>query len=318
LKWATTSYLYIGVDYLIIDEMALIQRSTYEMYLRPTLADRQGWVLFLSTPRGFNFWEEIVNTRGKGEDFPEWESWTFPSTSSPYFKDNVEELQRTMTRETYLQEIEASFQSYSGKVYNLDYHKQVDASVIYDPSLPVYGSVDWGYRRSHFSVFQTKVNKSGLPTIYQIDEIACENTKTSELANKVNALPYNFVRIWGDRAGAGTNLQSGISDIEVWRKHGLRVDIRNDSVSRNIVSGVAHVRRWFEDAQGNTSFFINPKCDVSIQSYENYRYPEIKADQRVREEPLKDGRFDHACDVLRYFLTGYHKIKSRRAGMIDW
>jgi len=308
----------LGVDYLIIDEMALIARSTYEMYLRPTLADRQGWVLFCSTPRGFNFWEELVNTRGTSEDFPEWESWTFPSTSSPYFKDDVEELKRTMTRETYLQEIEASFQSFSGRVYNFDYHKQVDASVVYDPALPVYGSVDWGYRRSAFGVFQTKMRKSGLPTIYQIDEICCEDTKTSELANKINALPYNFVRIWGDPAGAGTNLQSGISDIEVFRKHSLRVDVRRDSISRNIVSGVAHVRRWFEDSQGNTSFFINPKCEVSIQSYENYRYPEIKADQRVREEPLKDGRFDHCCDMIRYFLVNYHPMKSRKAGMLPW
>ena len=130
--------------------MALIARSTYEMYLRPTLADRQGWVLFCSTPRGFNFWEEIVNKRGQADEFPEWESWTFPSTSSPYFKDNVEELKRTMTRETYLQEIEASFQSFSGRVYNFDYHKQVDASVVFNPALPVYGAIDWGYRRSAF------------------------------------------------------------------------------------------------------------------------------------------------------------------------
>tara|TARA_A100000172_G_scaffold70269_1_gene50571 strand:- start:981 stop:1877 length:897 start_codon:yes stop_codon:yes gene_type:complete len=298
--------------------MALIPRSTYEMYLRPTLADRQGWVLFCSTPRGFNFWEEMVNTRGQSEQFPEWESWTFPSTSSPYFKDDVEELQRTMTRETYLQEIEASFQSYSGKVYNFDYLKQVDASVKYDPSLPVYGSIDWGYRRSAFGVFQTKINKSGLPTIYQIDEICCENTKTSELANKINSLPYTFVRLWGDPAGAGTNLQSGISDIEVFKRHSLKVDVRRDKISRNIVSGVAHVRRFFEDAQGNCSFFINPKCENSIQSYENYRYPEIKADQRVREEPLKDGRWDHSCDMLRYFLTGYYPIRNQRAGTTAW
>ena len=35
-----------------MDEAALIPKNTYEMYLRPTLADRKGWALFTSTPRG--------------------------------------------------------------------------------------------------------------------------------------------------------------------------------------------------------------------------------------------------------------------------
>ena len=48
-----------GVDYLVIDEAALIPRSTFEMYLRPTLADRQGWCLFTSTPRGFNYLHKL-------------------------------------------------------------------------------------------------------------------------------------------------------------------------------------------------------------------------------------------------------------------
>ena len=44
-----------GIDYLCIDEAALIPRNVFEMYLRPTLSDRQRWAMFTSTPRGFNF-----------------------------------------------------------------------------------------------------------------------------------------------------------------------------------------------------------------------------------------------------------------------
>ena len=52
---ATDSLIGEGIDYLIVDEAALIPQNVYEMYLRPTLSDREGWALFISTPRGFNY-----------------------------------------------------------------------------------------------------------------------------------------------------------------------------------------------------------------------------------------------------------------------
>ena len=50
-----TSLVGEGLDWLIIDECALLPKRIWEQYLRPTLSDRQGWALFVSTPRGFNW-----------------------------------------------------------------------------------------------------------------------------------------------------------------------------------------------------------------------------------------------------------------------
>ena len=123
---------------------------------------------------------------------------------------------------------------------------------------------------------------------------------------------------YGDPAGGGTASQSGISDIEIFKRKGMYVRFKKDMVTRNVVNGVSHVRRWFEDANGDTHFFVAPKCKGSIQSYENYRYPENKTDQRIKEEPLKDGVFDHICDALRYGICNLFPIRSRMAGVIDW
>ena len=306
-----------GVDYLIIDEAALIPRSTFEMYLRPTLADRQGWCLFTSTPRGFNYLHKLYEY-GQSEEHPEWESWTFPSTLSPYFKDDVEELKRTLTKETFNQEILCQFQSYAGKVYPMDRNIHVRETVKYDPQLPVYVGLDFGYRHSAAVIVQLHKRTNNFADVHQIDELSLKNTKTDDFAKALKKLRYEYTGIWGDPAGSGTNLQSGISDIAVFKKHGLRVNIRRDAITRNVVSGVSHVRRWFEDANGDPHIFIHPKCKESIQAYENYHYPEHKENSALRHEPLKDGKFDHHCDSLRFLLTNLFPMRSRTAGVIDY
>lgn len=306
-----------GIDYLVIDEMALIPRSTYEMYLRPTLADRQGWALFCSTPRGFNYFEKIYQY-GQSEEHPEWESWQFPSTSSPYFKDDIKELERTLTRETIQQEFFAEFTSFSGKVFPMDRFKQVSKTLRYNPNLPTYATMDFGYRNAHCAIIQVDNKSDGLPTIYQIDEIALKDTKTEDFARLIKALPYHIVAYFGDPAGGGVNIQSGMSDISLFAKMGMQVRYRKDAITRNVVNGVSHVRRWFEDANGDTHFFIAKRCKKSIEAYENYRYPTHKEDQRIKEEPLKDGRFDHANDALRFGICNLFPIRSRMAGVIDW
>jgi hypothetical protein len=167
--------------------------------------------------------------------------------------------------------------------------------------------------------FQIKQNDEGKDTIYQIDEICHEaNVKTEELADRIRQKKYPVQAYFGDPAGGGVQAQSGIGDIEIFKRKGMIVRFKRDTVSRNIVNGVSHVRSWFEDADGNAHFYVSDKCKGSIDSYDNYRYPERKEQQRVKEEPLKDGRHDHACDMLRYFIVNLYPIKRRTAGVIEW
>ena len=308
-----------GVDYLVIDEAAaLSNKLIWEQYLRPTLSDRQGWCLMVSTPRGFNWWHKIWS-RGTDPKYPDWESWQHRSSESPFFKDQVEDLKKELTSETFLQEYEAQFTSFSGRVFPFDRTINVRKDLKYNPGLPTYCSIDFGYRKPWANWFQVDHNAKGLPTIYQIDEIGLlENVKTEDLADMVRKKPYNITAYFGDPAGGGRSSQSGISDIEIFRRKGMRIRYRKDAMTRNVVNGVSHVRRWFEDANGKTHFYVAAKCKGSIQSYENYRYPENRNEQAVKEEPLKDGVYDHCNDATRYMICNLFPIKSRMAGLIDW
>ena len=79
-------------------------------------------------------------------------------------------------------------------------------------------------------------------------------------------------------------------------------------------SGAYKRRQW----DGKTHFFMHPSCKESLASYENYHYPEHREDQTLRHEPKKDGKFDHACDALRFLLTNLFPMKNRHAGVIDF
>ena len=223
-----------------------------------------------------------------------------------------------MTRETFLQEVGAEFTSFAGKVYDFDRFTQVKANLKYDPHLPTYISVDFGFRASTAVCLQVRNNPDGLSTIYQIDEIFLENSTTEELAKLVKGLPYHVIAYFGDPAGAGSNLQTGLSDFQVFKKYGMNIRCRKDRHNRDVINGITHVRRWFEDANGKKHFFVAKRCKKSIQSYENYRYPEHKKDQQLKEMPLKDGINDHIADALRFGIVNLFPIRSRTAGVIDW
>ena len=304
-----------GIDHLILEEAAKIRKIVWEQYLRPTLADRQGWALFTTTPEGYN-WIYDLWQRGKSEEFPDWASWQHPSTDSPYFKDDIEELKQTLTYETYAQEFLAQFTSFSGRVFPFDRSVHIQ-KLKYNPSLPTYVGLDFGYRTAAEGFFQVEQHQ-GKDRVFLIDEVWEENIKTEDFADRIKRKQYPIIRYFGDPAGGGVQAQSGIGDIEIFRKKGIRVDFRHDKVSRNIANGITHMRTWFEDAAGNTHFYADKRCEKFISSFENYRYPEKKKDQRLKEEPLKDGLNDHANDASRYFFCNLFPIKSRTAGVIDW
>jgi len=145
-----------------------------------------------------------------------------------------------------------------------------------------------------------------------IDEIIHKtNVKTDELALNIKAKKYNVVKYFGDPAGMQAQGQSGLGDIEIFKKHGINVHTKRDKASRSIASGISHVRGFIENAQGERFFHINEKCVGIITDLENYRYPEVKEGADLKPEPVKDGFHDHGCDMIRYFFINKFPIKQR-------
>ena len=138
-----------GLDWLVFDECASCKASIWEQYLRPTLSDRNGWALFITTPRGYN-WLYDLWKRGNDPDHPEWKSFRFPSWDNPHLSgEDIEEAKRTMSRAAFEQEYGAAFTFSSGQVY-----KEFDPAIhiVPEEELNILSSAESGEWRRFRSI----------------------------------------------------------------------------------------------------------------------------------------------------------------------
>jgi hypothetical protein len=107
----------VGLDFVVVDEAAFIERSVWESALVPALADRQGAALIVSTPKGRNwFWEAYQ--RGADPLIPAWKSWSYPSESNPIIPAReLEEVRALLPESVFQQEYEAVFLADGGEVF---------------------------------------------------------------------------------------------------------------------------------------------------------------------------------------------------------
>jgi hypothetical protein len=110
-----------GFQGIVIDEAAAIPVSVWHYVLRPTIAQTLGWAVFVSTPKGRNWFYDLY-TRGLDPGEKDYASFSFPSKASPYFPAKEwEEAKRTLPADVFRQEYEAEFLEDSAGVFrNID------------------------------------------------------------------------------------------------------------------------------------------------------------------------------------------------------
>ena len=105
-----------GFHGLVIDEAAAVPVDVWNYALRPTLAQTLGWGVFISTPAGRNWFNDMF-TRGV-ERQAGFKSFTFPSNVSPYFPAKEwEEARATLPEDVFRQEYVAEFLEDSAGVF---------------------------------------------------------------------------------------------------------------------------------------------------------------------------------------------------------
>jgi phage FluMu gp28-like protein len=97
-----------GLDYLVVDEAADVAEDAYFSCLRPALSDRQGKAVFISTPKGRNWFFRFF-VKGQDPAEPEYESWRFSTWANPYIDPSEQEAAREVPEHVYRQEYEADF-----------------------------------------------------------------------------------------------------------------------------------------------------------------------------------------------------------------
>jgi len=122
-----------GLDFVVMDEAAYIMPEAWIEAIRPALSDRLGRALFISTPRGRNwFWD--IHRKGGAE--PDWSSFTYPTSANPFMpKGEIEAARAELPEIIFRQEYLAEFVDSEGAVFR----RVHDAAILQPLEQPLDG-----------------------------------------------------------------------------------------------------------------------------------------------------------------------------------
>ena len=285
------------------------------MYLRPTLSDKKGRAIFISTPDGFNYFYDLYNQGKKNKN---WYSLNSPSTDNEYAfplgvnDPDIIEAKNTLNKDIYKQEYGAKFTALSGAVYG-DFERDNNVGDYkVNRELPVYLGIDFGFREPACLFAQIK-NIDNLLHVYIIDELVhIKNISDRDFFSLIIEKGYRLGRCFGDPAGYQMQSSVGMGSAHIFRKMiGKPIMTMKDKTSRSIASGINHVRNFILSDNNISRLHIDKKCEGLIEDIESYRYPDDEG-KSLKELPLKDGIHDHSMDALRYLLINLDPIKQRK------
>ncbi len=94
-------------DGVVIDEVADIRPNVWGEVIRPALADRRGWAIFIGTPKGINLFSELYYSAVKD---PAWFAGHYPVSKTNLIDHaELDMIRRTSTDSQYAQEMECDF-----------------------------------------------------------------------------------------------------------------------------------------------------------------------------------------------------------------
>jgi hypothetical protein len=109
-----------GLNFVVMDEAAFMRETAWTEEIRPALSDKLGGALFISTPKGRNwFWRIFQRGLADAEAYKgEWASFTFPTSSNPYIAPSeIASARADIPELVFLQEYEAQFVDMEGAVF---------------------------------------------------------------------------------------------------------------------------------------------------------------------------------------------------------
>lgn len=98
-------------DGVVLDEVGQMKRAVWFEVVRPMLADRKGWAIFIGTPKGVNLFSElwfdaVADVKEPGAWYHDMKRWNETDALS---RDEVESARRTMSPQLFAQEFDCDF-----------------------------------------------------------------------------------------------------------------------------------------------------------------------------------------------------------------
>lgn len=281
-------------DGVILDEIGDQNPKIWTDIVRPALADRLGWCLFIGTPKGHNHFKEL---RDRAETEEGWGLLEFKaSQTSVIAETELEAAKSEMGEDKYLQEFECSFNaavegSYYGSILNDLEAKNHIQEIPRDDLCRTITAWDLGMGDSTaIWVAQIAGSEIRLIDYYENNGVGLDKyvawLKENHWDTAEQILPHDVqVR----------ELGSGKSRLEVLQEAGLNVRV---APRMGIDDGIQAVRRLLPRC-----WFNVPKVKVGLDCLRNYRRDYDDKRKVFFDRPLHDWS-SHASDAFRYLAIG--------------
>ena len=281
-------------DGVIIDEVGDQNPKIWNEIIRASLADREGWCLFIGTPKGQNHFKDL---RDRAEKQDDWKLLEFKASETKLLKElELASAKREMGVERSNQEFECSFNaavtgSYYGEIIN-DLEKQGRmVNIERDDVCKTVASWDLGMSDStSIWICQATQNEVRLLDYYENHGVGLENYINWLRENKwfhVEQLLPHDVQV--------RELGTGKSRLEILQNAGLDCRVVGKF---SIADGIQAVRRMLPKC-----WFNYPKTKQGIDSLRNYRREYNEKQKVFYDKPLHDWT-SHCADSFRYLAIG--------------
>lgn len=239
----------------------------------------------------------------KEEIDEEFECFEWSTADNPYYpQEELERNRNLLDPRTFRAMFEISWDVIpKNAVYNNFSDDNIIHNLQYNPKLPVFCCVDWGW--SHPMACGIFQYDSRTDTVYLINEIVKSKMELKDLAIWIKQQPYPIQEYVCDIAGNQEREQTGKSNIR-WFKENAGIIFKYRTSRINI--GCALVRSYIKNANDKIRFYIASHCKDSIDGCSRYKYPE-KDGIIQNENPVKED--DDAVDMIRYYFMFKHDPK---------
>jgi len=285
-------------DGVVLDEPADMRPSVWGQIVRPTLSDRQGWAVFIGTPKGKNeFWVRY----DYATQSPDWFDFMLRADDSGLLLESeLADARQTMTVEQYEQEYLCSFDAailgaYFGKEIAEAERAGRIKEVPYDPALPVHTAWDLGIGDSTAIWFFQVAHDS----IRVIDHYENHNQALPHYAAVLATKPYRYAVDWVPHDARVKELGTGRTRIETLQNLGRKPDV---VPAHKVMDGINAARLTLRRV-----WFDRDKCRDGIEALRQYRADFDEKTRAFRDTPRHDWA-SHTADAFRYLAMAWQEI----------
>ena len=293
----------IYLDGVVLDEFGDMDPRAWSEVIRPALSDRQGWAVFIGTPKGRNHFAEIWN---QAQDKPdEWYSIILKASQTGIVNPTeLADARSVMSEDQYNQEFECSFDaavvgSYYGKLIEKAENEGRIGNVQWEPQIPVQTWWDLGIDDSTAIWFvQVLGREIRLIDYYENSGVGLEHyakvLKERDYVYGSHMLPHD-VQVH--------ELSTGKSRFAFLAGLGIRGTVVRKHAVEDGINSVRSIlpRCWFD----------RTKCARGIEALRQYRQDWDDKLKAFKGRPLHDWS-SHAADSFRYGAF------STRPAEVEW